>query len=200
FYNVGVDSPPWSITSNYNEPAAPFSDPYRGKSDAEFNAVTPAKIGARDAFFLTPVQAAGYDNKFQTPVTYNTNVTFERQLLTGWMVRTGYVGSRSRQERLTIQLNPAIYVPGATTATTDARRPLQPYGGISDYEQTGWSDFDSFQTTVNKRFSHGWSLNANYTRRWTRGQTFGLIPYNLPQDPDLVLTSGGAGRFVASWV
>ncbi len=200
FYNVGVNSPPWSITSNYNEPSAPFSDPYRGRPEAEFLAITPAAIGRRDAAFPAPVQANGYDDKFETPVTYNTNVTFERQLRVGWMARVGYVASRSRNERTTIQINPAIYVPGATTATTDARRALQPYGGISEYRQTGWSDYDSLQMTVSKRLSRGWSFNANYTRRWTDGQTDSLIPYFMPQDPALVLTHGGAGRFVSSWV
>ena len=32
FYNVGVNSPPWSITTNITEPQGPFSDPYRGQN------------------------------------------------------------------------------------------------------------------------------------------------------------------------
>ena len=79
FYNVGVNSPPWSITTNITEPQGPFSDPYRGRTAAEFNAVTPDAIGRRDAAFPAPVQANGYDEKFTTPVTYNFNLTFERE-------------------------------------------------------------------------------------------------------------------------
>ena len=40
FYNVGVNSPPWSITTNITEPQGPFSDPYRGRTAADFNLVT----------------------------------------------------------------------------------------------------------------------------------------------------------------
>ena len=102
FYNVGVNSPPWSITTNIVEPQGPFSDPYRGRTAAEFNAVTPAAIGRRDAAFPAPVQANGYDEKFTTPVTYNFNLTFEREVLAGWMARAAYVGSRTREGRCTI--------------------------------------------------------------------------------------------------
>ena len=117
FYNVGVNSPPWSITTNITEPQGPFSDPYRGRTAAEFNAVTPAAIGGADAAFPAPVQANGYDEKFTTPVTYNFNLTFEREMLSGWMARAAYVASRMRDGRSTINVNPAINGPARQPAT-----------------------------------------------------------------------------------
>jgi hypothetical protein len=200
FYNVGVNSPPWSITSNYDEPAAPFSDPYRDQPLSVFNSISPAGVGRRDAAFPAPVQMNGYDELFTTPVTYNMNVTFEREIMSGWMARTAYVGSRSREERNTLELNPAIYAPGATVATQDARRAIKPYGSMSIYTQTGWSDYDSAQFTINRRFSKGWTLNSNYTHSWSRGEETSLIPYYMTQDPNLVLTHSDRDRFVASWV
>jgi hypothetical protein len=200
FYNVGVNSPPWSITTNIVEPQGPFSDPYRGRTAAEFNAVTPAAIGRRDAAFPQPVQANGYDEKFTTPVTYNFNVTFERELLAGWMARAAYVASRMREGRSTIQLNPAVNGPGATTNNTDARRLIVPYGGINQYTQDDFNNYDSMQLTLNRRLSNSWTFNTNYTASVSDGVSLGLIPYNLPQDPDLVLTSSSRHRLVASWV
>jgi hypothetical protein len=200
FYNVGVNSPPWSITTNIVEPQGPFSDPYRGRTAAEFTAVTPAAIGRRDAAFPQPVQANGYDEKFTTPVTYNFNVTLEREVLSGWMARAAYVASRMRDGRSTIQLNPAVNGPGATTNNTDARRLIVPYGGINQYTQDDFSNYDSLQLTLNRRLSRGWTFNTNYTASVSDSVSLGLIPYNLPQDPDLVLTSSSRHRLVASWV
>lgn len=198
FYNNGVNSPPWSIRLNVTEPEGPMSDPYRGRTD--FDSVTPEAIGRRDAAFPTPVEAGGYDELFTTPVTYNFNVTLEREILDGWMARTAYVASRSRNERTSINLNPAIFTPGATTNTTDDRRLLKPYGGISSFVQDAWGNYDSLQLTLNRRFSNGWTLNTNYTASVSDGVTLGLIPYNLPQDPVLVESSSSRHRLVASWV
>ena len=40
-----------------------------------------------------------FDEVFDTPLTYNYNLTFERELATGWMARAGYVGSTATQGR-----------------------------------------------------------------------------------------------------
>ena len=47
-------------------------------------------------------------------MTYNFNLTFERELLTGLMARRGYVGTRNRNGRQTITLNYAEIIAGAT--------------------------------------------------------------------------------------
>ena len=202
FNNGAVNAPPWSIRVNVTEPAGPWSDPYRGRDD--FDRISLDAIGRRDAPFPTPVEANSYDEQFETPLTYNYNLTLEREVLTGWMARAAYVGSKVTGGRYTISLNPAIYVPGATTGTTDARRALQPYGEIPTYVQDRWSKYDAMQLTLNRRFSRGFTINSNYTLANVVGN-FGdeLIPYFMDQDPALV--EGRLGqmrrhRFVTSWV
>ena len=65
------------------------------------------------------------DQDYKTPVTYNYNVAFEREVAAGLLARAAYVGSRSRNGRFTVSLNPAIAtIPGPTTGNTDARRPF----------------------------------------------------------------------------
>jgi hypothetical protein len=202
FNNGATNNPPWSIRVSVTEPEGPFSDPYRGRSD--FNSISLEGVGRRDAPFPTPVSANSYDEKFNTPLTYNYNLTLEREILAGWMARAAYVGSQTAGGHNTITLNPAIYVPGATTATTDARRVLQPYGALQTYVQQRWSRYDAMQLTLNRRFSRGFTINSNYTRARTVG-TFGdeVIPYFMPQDPALVegpLDQMRKHRFVTSWV
>jgi hypothetical protein len=202
FNNGAVNNPPWSIRVSYTEPEGPFSDPYRGKPD--FNAISLEGVGRRDAPFPTPVSVNTYDEKFNTPLTYNYNLTLEREILTGWTARAAYVGAKTTGGQNSISLNPAIYVPGATTGTTDARRKLQPYGAIGTYVQEGWSQYHAMQLTLNRRMSHGFTINSNYTLSNSEGNFGGeLIPYFMPQDPALVvgpLDEMRRHRFVTSWV
>jgi hypothetical protein len=201
FNNGATNNPPWSIRISVTEPVGPFSDPYRGRTD--FNSISLEGVGRRDAPFPHPVSANSYDEKFNTPLTYNYNLTLEREVLSGWMARAAYVGSRMTGGLRTISLNPAIYVPGATTGTTDARRALQPYGALSTYVQNAWSDYDAMQLTLNRRFSGGFTINSNYTLSRVVGSTGELIPYNMHQDPALVvgpLDQMRRHRFVTSWV
>jgi len=204
FNNGAVNNPPWSIRISVTEPEGPFSDPYRGRSD--FDSISLEGVGRRDAPFPTPVSANSYDKEFNTPLTYNYNLTLEREILSGWMARAAYVGSKTTGGQYTISLNPAIYVPGsnATTGTTDARRELQPYGAIQTYVQNGWSQYHAMQLTLNRRFARGFTINSNYTLSDSVGNFGGeLIPYFMPQDPELVvgpLDEMRRHRFVTSWV
>src|SRR5262249_38516644 len=60
------------------------------------------------------------------------------------------------------EINAAVFAPGATTATTNQRRPLQPAGSIALYEPVGNSTFHALQLTVERRFATGFSILANY--------------------------------------
>jgi hypothetical protein len=202
FNNGATNNPPWSIRISVTEPTGPFSDPYRGRTD--FNTISLEGVGRRDAPFPHPVGASSYDEKFNTPLTYNYNLTLEREVRAGWMARVAYVGAKTTGGQNSISLNPAIYVPGATTGTTDARRALQPYGAIQTYVQEGWSQYHAMQLTLNRRFSRGFTINSNYTLSDSVGNFGGeLIPYFMPQDPALVegpLDEMRRHRFVTSWV
>ena len=61
-------------------------------------------------------------------------------------------------------MNPAIFRAGATAANVDQRRPYAPdFGSIANYEPNGFSTYNSLQLTLNKRFSRGYTVLANYT-------------------------------------
>src|SRR5581483_10135856 len=89
----------------------------------------------------------------------------ERQLSAGWLLRAGYVGSRSTHLLEALELNPSIYIPGST-AGTGARRAFQPYGSVLQSTQDINANFDSAQITLQKRLSHGITVLANYT--WSK--------------------------------
>ena len=106
---------------------------------------------------------ATYDDRQETPLTYNWNFTLEREVVPEWLVRAAYVGSASLYGRITKQLNPAVYIPGSTLGT-DARRLFAPdLGSVNYYTQDRRSNYHSLQLSVTKRFSRGFTVLASYT-------------------------------------
>jgi hypothetical protein len=186
-------------------PAGPFSDPYRGRSD--FGLIQDSVVGTQQAPFPTPVLISTFGDEYKVPVTYNFNLTFEREVLTGIMARVGYVGSRNRNGRFTTQLNYADKnIPGATTGNTDARR-LYAFAGLGQVEsqvQDRKSNYNSLQMAVIKRYSQGFTITSNYTLSKVEGDFGGeIIPYLLPQDQSILwgpLDQDHRHRFTTSWV
>ena len=122
-----------------DDPVGPLSDPYRPRTD--FNALVhdyedkDTIIGAANAPFPRPVLVESFDEVFNTPLTYNYNLAFEREITTGWMARAAYVGSTATQGRSSLSLNPAIYTPGGPVGNPQARRQLPEYSGINHFVQ-----------------------------------------------------------------
>jgi hypothetical protein len=210
--NGAVNAAPWNLRLAVTRPAGPFSDPYRGRSD--FNLIQDSVIGTQQAIFPTPVLIETLDEVYRTPVTYNFNLTFEREVMQGVMARAAYVGTRNRNGRITVQMNPAVAsIPGATTGNTDARRlfAADNIGQVNLQRQDRSSNYNAMQLTLTKRYSRGFQISGNYTlskivgdfageRQLTGGE---IIPYYLPQDPALMwgpLDQDHRHRFTASWV
>ena len=213
FNNGGVNAPPWSIRVNVTEPPGPFSDPYRGRDDfSELQHDYEDKdqiIGASNAPFPRPVLVESFDEVFDTPVTYNYNLTFEREVTTGWMARIAYVGSTATQGRDSITLNPAIYTPGGPTGNPQARRRFREYSDINQFVQDRESQYHSMQLSLNRRYANGFTARVNYTLADLQGTIGGgeLAPYFHPEYDAIVdrlihgrLDDMRRHRFVASWV
>jgi outer membrane receptor protein involved in Fe transport len=173
-YGVFYDKPN-TITTNSQATQGPFGtvvrftgndvnridDPWAGNVNPfpvdPFN--TP-----RDAEFTLPHNAFSYAADMRPGRLQSWHVTVEHEIFPSWMVRAAYAGSRGDHLALGVELNPAIYEPGATTATTNERRPLYPlFGNITSIESIGRSSYHALQLTLDKRLSNGFSMLANYT-------------------------------------
>jgi hypothetical protein len=160
--NGGVDAAPWSpqvIITNTARLVAPyitsgFPDPFPAAPPSAASTFPRPNV-------MTTYVADGLD----TPLVYNWNLTVERQLKTDWLARVAYVGSRGIHLRRTWEFDPAVYSPGVTTATTDARRLFAAagYGSMTGYNDSGVSRYNSLQASLIKRFSRGFTIQANYT-------------------------------------
>jgi hypothetical protein len=185
-----VQTSPFSPTVSLTNPAGPFSNPYLGVNNP-FPLTFPVP---HDFVFPTPVRVYSWDTshyKLQTPTVYNWNLTIERQLLTDWLVRTAYVGSRTNHLMENEQLNPATYIPGSSLST-DARRPFQPYTSIVQGTASGNSLFNSLQLSLEKRLSHGFTILANYS--WSKSID------NLPYGADVTSPMLNAGIAMSPYI
>ena len=117
-----------------------------------------------DVAFVLPFNAFSYSEDMRPGKMHSWHVTGEREIFPTWMLRVAYAGSRGDGLVIGVDRNPAIYSEGATTATTNQRRPLFPnYGSINSIEPLGKSTYHSLQLTLDKRLSGGLSLLSNYT-------------------------------------
>ena len=193
YNNRFVDTSPFSVQVNLNpvnpnppiNSFIPFSNPYLGMTNP-FPAPYPPP---KNIAFPLPDLAASYDighgGTFQTPVTYEWNLTIERQLKGDWMVRAAYVGSHESHGMENVELSPNVYPTG---------KHLYPqYSDIAMAMNDINSNYHSLQLTAQKRFSKGFTILANYTWAksiddWPYGQDITTvvsggnspIPWNMP--------------------
>ena len=117
-----------------------------------------------DAPVLLPFNAFSYAADMRPGRMHSWHLTAEREIMKATMLRVAYAGSRGDGLTIGVELNPATYAPGATTGTTNQRRPLFPnYGNITSIQPSGKSTFHSMQVSVDRRLSRGLSVLANYT-------------------------------------
>ena len=115
------------------------------------------------------------DKDTKIPVVLSYNLTVERGIGSNWLFRASYVGNTAHhlygtgdQESGLLQLNPAIYIPGqSTAANTQQRRPFPAFGPIASINFGVNSSYHSGQFTLQKRFARGLSVLANFT--WAKG-------------------------------
>jgi hypothetical protein len=135
-----------------------FADPWAGTTNPFPGTTTPPSNVAFAAFGNQEVFAPDFRNGY----VQSWNLTLEREVGFGFVTRASYAASKGTRLLVKREINAAVFTPGATTATTNQRRPLQPAGSIALYEPVGNSTFHALQLTLERRFAHGFSILANY--------------------------------------
>ncbi len=189
---VALTNPGMKGATASTNPGGPFSDPYctstafcaAGAYTNPFPFILPFKSTQAFPNGITVVE---YDpsGNFKVPVTYDYNLTVERQIASNWSVRLAYVGSGSRHQFVNLELNPSVNNTGVANLSglsTNARRPYNTapnvgpcivgsacnsnYSDIIEAAMIGSEGFNSFQGTLEKKMSRGLSVLFNYT--WSK--------------------------------
>jgi hypothetical protein len=100
----------------------------------------------------------------KSPNTWNFSFTLEHSMGGGTLLRASYVGTRGTHLIGGQEYNMPIYIPGASTISNiQQRRPDPNFGPTSISSSSNDSHYNALQLTVEKRYSHGLTLLANYT-------------------------------------
>ena len=157
--NQGNQAPFGTVLSTSGNAVNTFANPYAGAINPFPSPVNPGKDASFPQYSSQFLDAPDMRN----PYAQNWNLTLEREVKGGFVLRGSYAGSKGTRLITIRELNPAVYAPGVTTATTNQRRIFAPgLGSTSIVEPTGNSTFHALQLTMERRFSKGFSILANY--------------------------------------
>ncbi len=172
-YGIYFDHPN-TISTNAQADQAPFGTVVIVNGNAANNLTTPW-AGTTNPFpgstnppkntpFVLPDVAYMFTTGLKNARLESWNLTLERKLPGQFVLRTAYAGSKGYNLASLREGNAAVYSPGATSSTTDQRRPLYPnFGQMTLVEPGDNSSYNALQVTLERRFMSGFTILADYT-------------------------------------
>ena len=159
-----VDSAPFS--PQYQFFGVPMMNPYQSTPNP-FPAQYAPQLPPSNVTFANPLSlAVSYQPNWKPSQAMNWNLTIEHQLAKDLVMKVGYVASKGTHLAYNTDVNAPLPSPTATADNEDDRRPYQQYQQITQDQSNGNSIYNSLQAEIDKRFSRGITLSANYT--WSR--------------------------------
>ncbi len=143
-------------------------------------------LGAAGGDPNTPLGMSPTAYDFNPPKVYSWNVGLQHKLASKLIFDIAWVGSSSKNLLRKSNINaPALgatfdpqnqdptlapsSVPGANALPTDLLRPYQGYGDINLYDYSGFSNYQSLQTSLSRRFENGLMFSVFYV--WSKTLT-----------------------------
>ncbi len=168
-FNNMVDSAPFS--PQVFRFGVGFNDPYADFVEGElvhvvrnpFPADFAPKIPAAEVGFDKPIVGVSYEHKWRPAQVLGWNLTLEHQLGSDLLVRAGYVASKGTHLGYNTDINAPRVFPGAANVDAQKRRPFPEFSLLTMDTSGGNSEYHSLQLGLDKRFSRGFTVNANYT-------------------------------------
>ncbi len=185
-FNGYADTAPFAGTFTLN--SVSFQDPYGSKGLAN---PFPSNFGPQvpgPNFVFAPLNSIVnyFPLDYRIPELTVWSLRLERQIGRDWVASVAYVGNKGTYLPINLQQNPAIYVPGASTvANTQDRRIYKTDGSIQYANPGGNSEYNALQLNVEKRFSHGFTILANYAWSKSLDNLSNTNPFTLKNEHSL---------------
>ena len=198
-----VFTPPYSLSRTTND--VQFGDPYGGRVNP-YPYQVPTTAQELAAYqFSRPVRVTSYPENFSSGYAQQWNISVQREVAASFVVSAAYVGTKADDLPTTRQINPALFVPGATLANRQQNRLYPEFESISSFDPIGRSRYNALELTANKRFARGYSILASYTLSKARDNTSSDDGYNAqdqlnPDDNYSLADTDQRHRVVASFV
>ena len=177
FFQNGVLAPPFTPLVELNAPPAQItlSNPL-------------AAVTGGPTRFPPALTIIGWGEDFQTPYAHHFNATLQRQLGNTIGAEIGYVGSRGEHLPIFMEVNPGVFTPGQTTR---GARIFPAFALVRPTFSVAKSKYDSLQTSIRMRPTHGLNFLASYTLGHAKDHVSGLNIGGEPR-PVLPVTIGDA--------
>ena len=224
--NPFTNTAPFAGTFSLNDVA--FEDPFGSKGLAN---PFPANFGDTlpgPDFVFSPRNdiRAYFTPDFEIPLLTSWNLRLERQVGEDLLLSAAYVGNKGTHLGLSIDENPAIYIPGvdangnplSTVGNSQQRRIFPQHGRIRRRDAAVNSQHHALQLNVEKRFSKGLSFLTNYVWSKTTDDNSATNPFSRAMEHSLsnddvahvfkfsniyqfprVNATGAAGKFLNGW-
>ncbi|MEO7145701.1 MAG: carboxypeptidase-like regulatory domain-containing protein [Bryobacteraceae bacterium] len=127
-----------------------------------------------------PISLNAFDTNFKRPMVQSYSLTVQRELPGQILASAGYVGTRGTNWEVWIDRNSPNFGVTPPGYDFDPRlgqgynqnllRPFAGYAGITEFSSGLSSDYNSLQTTFQRRFSNGLAIQGVYTYSKTIGE------------------------------
>ncbi len=169
FFNTRfANNPPWGAQITLSNPVGGWADPYQNYPGGNpFPALNTEWANAPFPAFGVYVNAP---MDIEPTALQQWNVSAQR-MFGDWMLSATYLGNRSLNLWRATELNPAVFVAGATTGNTNQRRRLirqnpvegQYYGTIGQVDDTGRGNYHGMLLSAQRRMKDNLSVLTNWT-------------------------------------
>jgi hypothetical protein len=181
-------NPPFFVNQNFTQPCGTASaNP--ATSDCSLTGI-PTLADGFPANALTnpdlPPLFFSLDKNLVTPYMQQWHLSTQYELPSNTVFEVTYAGSHGQKQYIYLNGNQAAPSTDPNSAFAD-RRPIPAIDSfIGWFRSAGWSNYNSLQTRVEKRFSHGLTFLASYT--WSHA-------LDIASNADLGAQNGGDFRY-----
>jgi hypothetical protein len=188
-YHGSTTGAPYGTVVTLANPVGGFDNPWQGYPGGNPFPSTPN----RNSIFPTTVAYINYPADMKIPYVHQWNLSVQKQVGTDWLVSANYIGNSTLHIAGALESNPVIYLPGAnctingvtytpcsSTSNTNQRRQLylqnptegRYYGPIISVDDGGTGNYNGLLLSVQRRQSHGLTVQGNYTWSHCISDTF----------------------------
>jgi len=170
FFTRFSNSPPWGAQINIPDPAGGLTNPWLGYPGGNpFPALN--NVNKNMPF---PLEGVYVNMPLNTnpPYLQQWNLSLQRQVGANLLLSATYLGNETTHLWTGREMDPAIYVPGATLSSENQHRVLylqnpaygQYYSTIGQLDDGGTASYNAMLITAQHRLSSHFTVLGNYTR------------------------------------
>jgi hypothetical protein len=198
-WNQPANGQPFAVSQTFNSITS-LTNIYGNAASFPTGNPFPYNYTPQNPRFLQNSSVIAIDRNYQWPLTYQFNLSIQRELPGNLNLTTAYVSTLSHDIPLDYDFNYPQWAPGASTsqASINSRRPYSPgvLGQTQYIASSLTGSYHALQVSAEKRMSNNFMIGGNYV--WSHtiwGGEPGADSQNQPQDSNALGEEKGPGDY-----